>query len=281
MTQAVFSYSRIKARRDKLFRDALRPYIDAHIVGTVVYDMSKDILAELPDTAVQAAVFSSVRALAGTTLNEAAAGELAWRIAGNVDLLIDGVPILPWTRQIADEHVPVCVISVQPYFRKNNSGQLLKCRALAGTPCPMSFSQFLSDNNCRSISRTLGFSAPWGQYPYSAPAQFVNLLFFAHIEASRSGETPCFAKVSASGSMIKANRQLLEVRCRAAPCPRGYDHSCAVCHVGHVDCVYAVHPITYTPQYCNNCKIDSFFDPKDAGLICVRCRAASSRRIMQ
>lgn len=278
MTQAVFSYSRIKVRRDKLYNNALSPYIDAHIVGTVVYDMSKDILAALPETAVQAAVFDSVRALAGTILIKSAAGELAWRIAGNVDRLIDGVPVLPWTRQIADELVPVCVISVRPYFRKNNSGQLLQCRALAGTPCPMSFSQFLSDGNCRAISRALGFSAPWGQYPYSSPAQFVNLLFFAHIEANRSGETPYFARVSSSGSMVKANRQLLEVRCRAAPCPQGYDHPCAVCHVGHDVCEYAVHPVTYEPRYCENCKINSFFDPKDTGLMCVRCRAAGSRR---
>lgn len=278
MTQATFSYQRIKARRDKLFSRALRPYIDAHIVGTVVYDMSKDIMAELPETAVRAAVFDSVRALAGTTLTSAAAGELAWRLAGNVDKLIDGLPVLPWTRQISDELVPVCVINVRPYFRKNNSGQLLSCRAIAGTPCPMMFTQFLSDGNCRAISRALGFSAPWGQYPYSSPLQFVNLLFFAHVEADRSREMPYFSRVSASSSMIKANRQLLEVRCRAIPCPQGYDHPCAVCWVGHDVCEYGVHPRTYESRYCENCKINGFFDPADNGLMCVRCRHASSRR---
>ena len=261
-----------------MFTRALRPYIDAHIVGTVVYDMSKDILAELPETAARTAVFDSVRALAGTILTLPAAKQLAWRLAGNVDKLIDGLPVLPWTRQIADESVPVCVEHVQPYFRKNNSGQLLHCRAIAGTPCPMSFTQFLSDGNCRAISRSLGFSAPWGQYPYSSPAQFVNLLFFAHIEAARSGEKPYFSKVSASGSMVKANRQLLEVRCRAVPCPQGYDHSCANCPVGHDVCDYAVHPRTYEPRYCNNCNINSFFDPGDNSLMCVRCCAAAGRR---
>lgn len=278
MTQAVFSYQRVKARRDKLFTRALRPYIDAHIVGTVVYDMSKDIMAELPETAVRTAVFDSIRALAGTILTSPAAGQLAWRLAGNVDRLIDGIPVLPWTRQIADELVPVCVENVRPYFRKNNSGQLLECRALAGTPCPMSFTQFLSDGNCRAISRALGFSAPWGHYPYSTAVQFVNLLFFAHVEAARSGETPYFSKVSASGSMVKANRQLLEVRCRAVPCPQGYDHPCANCPVGHDVCEYGVHAQTYEPRYCENCKIDGFFDPADNGIMCVRCRAACSRR---
>jgi hypothetical protein len=278
MTQAVFSYQRIKARRNKLFNSALRPYIDAHIVGTVVYDMSKDILAELPDTVARTAVFDSIRAIAGTILTSPAAGQFAWRLAGNVDKLIDGVPVLPWTRQIADELVPVCVEQVQPYFRKNNSGQLLHCRAIAGTPCPMSFTQFLSDGNCRAISRSLGFSAPWGQYPYSSPAQFVNLLFFAHIEAARSGEKPYFSKVSASGSMVKANRHLLEVRCRAVPCPQGYDHPCANCHVGHDVCEYAVHPRTYEPRHCDSCNTTGFFDPEDNSLMCVRCCAAAGRR---
>lgn len=235
-------------------------------------------MAELPETVARTAVFDSIRALAGTILTRPAAGELAWRLAGNVDRLIAGVPVLPWTRQIADEFVPVCVESVRPYFRKNNSGQLLRCRAVAGTPCPMEFTQFLSDGNCRAISRALGFSAPWGQYPYTAPAQFVNLLFFAHVEASRSGETPYFSRVSASDSMVKANRQLLEVRCRVVPCPQGYDHPCANCWVGHDSCEYAVHPRTYEPRYCDSCKINGFFDPDDNGLMCVRCRASASRR---
>jgi hypothetical protein len=278
MPPAAFSYQRVKARRDKLFTSALRPYIDAHIVGTVVYDMSKDIMAELPETAVRAAVFDSVRALAGTILTNSAAKSLAWRLAGNVDKLIDGSPVLPWTRQIADEHVPVCVESVRPYFRKNNPGHLLYCRALAGTPCALGFTQFLADGNCRSISRTLGFSAPWGQYPYTTPMHFVNLLFFAHIDAGRSGETPYFSQVSATGSMIKANRQLLEVRCRAQPCPQGYDHACADCFVGHDVCEHAVHPRTYESRYCENCKMNGFFDPTDPVLMCVRCQHASSRR---
>lgn len=280
MNLAPFSYTRVKARRSKLFSRALRPYIDAHIVGNVVYDMSKDILAELPETTVHTAVFDSVRALAGTVLTSAAAGSFAWRLAGNVDRLIAGLPVLPWTRQIEDELVPVCVESVRPYARKKNPGQLLFCRALAGTPCPMGFSQFLSDGNCRAIARTLGFSAPWGQYPYSSPAQFVNLLFFAHVEAARSGETPYFSRVSASGSMIKENRKLLEVRCRAMPCPQGYDHACAVCWVGHDLCPYAVHPRTYEQRYCEQCRLNAFFDPAENGLFCVRCQRASRQNEM-
>jgi hypothetical protein len=241
--------------------------------------MCRDILAEMPDSVSQLAVFDSVRALAGTKLTRKTASELAWRLAGNLDKLTAGQSVLPWTRQIDDEIVPIIVENVRPFKRKNTPGFIFNCRVLAGSPCPMTFTQFLSKASCGAISQSIGFSKSWGPYPYTSALHFVNLLFFAHIEAARSRETPFFLKVSASSSMIKENRGRIEVRTRARPCPDQYEHACIHCWLGYDQCAYATHPRTYESRHCSNCNADGFFDPADNGLLCVRCRYRAAQHV--
>jgi len=279
MKRPPFSYTRLRQYRDRLADRALRPYIDAMVGGETLRDICRDVLNELPNSIVSAAVFDSIRALAGTTLTRSAANTLAWRLAGNIEKLKDGAPVLPWTRQLEDELVPVCVEGVRPYKRKTTSGYILTCRAVGGSPCPMSFTQFFSQNSCRAISQTLGFSAPWGAYPYTTAMHFLNLLFFAHIDAERSREQPSFSTVSVSSSMFRDNRGLIEVRTRARPCPDGYEHSCVHCWLGADDCMFATHRRTYTTRYCDACQTDAFFDPSDNGFLCVRCKNNASRHI--
>lgn len=272
MTAKKFSRKQIFNRRGQLF-DILRRYVDLQIVGDVVFALTNDLIAALPTTVSRNAVFESVRVMAGTTLTTKAAAKFAWRLAGNMDALIAGDPVLPWTRQLHDEIVPVCVERVVPMRRKDKHGYLFYCRVLAGTPCTELITQFFSANSCRAISRVVGFATnSWGPYQYGGIGiHFVNLLFFAHIDAAKSRDKPAFFRVSVSSSMLKANKQLLGVRCRLAPCPLGYEHACANCPVGYDECSFAVHAKTYVETYCRTCRTDSFFDPESDGLMCVNC----------
>ncbi|NDD53097.1 hypothetical protein EBZ39_04320 [bacterium] len=279
MKRPPFSYARLRQCRDKLAERALRPYIDANVAGETLRDICRDVLAELPASVSQPAVFDSIRALAGTRLSRQAAYGLAWRLAGNIETLKAGLPVLPWTRQLEDELVPVCVEGVRPYKRKTTSGYILECRAVGGTPTAMLITPFFSQNSCRAISQTLGFSAPWGAYPYTTAMHFLNLLFFAHVEAERSREQPVFSKVSVSSSMLRDNRGLIEVRTRARPCPEGYEHSCVHCWLGADQCMFATHQRTYVTRFCPACQTDAFFDPRDSGVMCVRCRNTASRQV--
>jgi len=277
MTRPAFSYARLRKYRDRLAEQSLRPYIDAVISGDTLRDVCRDVLAELPAAVSQPALFDSIRALAGTRLTRQAAYALAWRLAGNLEKLKAGMPVLPWTRQLEDELVPVRVESVRPYKRKTMQGYMLECRAIGGSPCPMTFNQFFSQNSCRAISQSLGFSAPWGAYPYTTAMHFLHLLFFAHVEAERSRETPAFSKVSVSSSMFQHNRALIEVRTRARPCPDAYEHSCVHCWLGTDQCAFATHTRTYVTRHCDGCQTEAFFDPQDGGVLCVRCKHTASR----
>jgi hypothetical protein len=267
-----FSYQRVIKLRDKIYDSAFSTYVGRVVSREVIYGLHRDLLSCLPQSVPQGAVFETIRVLSGKTFTQKTAATLAWRIAGNIDLLLADTPVLPWTRQFANERVPVCVEHIVPAQRRNISGFTFHCRALAGTPCTMLFPEFVSDRSCAAISRTLGFSAPWGPYPYSTPLHFVNLLFFAHIDAERSRRTPAFTQVTASSSMVAANRRLIAVRCRAAPCPLAFEHACERCYFGYDQCDFATHARTYVAQYCPACEADGFFNPGEPAVVCVRCQ---------
>lgn len=272
-----FSRKQILNRRRQLF-EVLSRYIDHQISGDVIFTLTDDLMVLLPNTVSRNAVFESVRVMAGTTLTAKIAAKFAWRLAGNMDALIAGDAVLPWTQQLHDEVVPVCVERVTPMRRKDKYGYLFHCRVLAGTSCAEVITQFFSANSCRAIARVVGFATnSWGPYQYGGiGVHFVNLLFFAHIDAARSRDKPTFHRVSASSSMLKANKQLLSVRCRLAPCPLGYEHACANCPVGYHECSYSVHPKTYVEAHCRTCNADSFFDPDADGLMCVNCNKVNN-----
>lgn len=268
-----FSFTRVRTRRDNIFSHALSPYIGSSIVGDTIKDLCEDLLRQLPQTVSRDALFESIRVLAGTTLGQRDARELAWRLAGNVDRLVEGARVMPWTRQIQDEVIPVRVERIQPDKRRNVYGFTMYVRALAGTPCPMVFPQFFSKQSCRAISRSLGFSSAFGLHPFNDPMHFMGLMFFAHLEADKSGDTPYFKKVSGSSGLKALNRPKIEVRCRAKPCPRGYTHACSKCWLGQEDCPAGIYPKTLIQRECAECVNMGFFEPDDEGAVCMNCRA--------
>lgn len=274
MSVAKFNLQHIKKRRNKIAAFLSSHYVGRPIVGEAIADIANHIVSVLPKTVSPSAVFETVRLIAGRTLSSTDVLEFAWRIAGNVDQLIAGEHIVEWTRQVSDEVVPVRVETVTPTSRRNEFGFNLRCRVQAGSSCPIAFTQFFSARSCKAISRVIGFSSTsWGPYQYGGvAAHFVNMLFFAHIEAARSRDQPWFRHVSVASGMLKANKALLDVRCRVKPCPVGYTHSCAECIVGYADCSYATHKLTYVEQLCSVCGKTALFDPAAAAGSCISCQ---------
>lgn len=268
----MFSRSRILRRRTKLFR-ALAAYINVEISGAVIQNMADDILKEMPATVVRAAVYDSVRAAAGTVLTRPKAARFAWRLAGNIERLEAGGAVLPWSGHVVNEIVPVCVERVVPFVQGKRSGYIFHCRAQAGSMCAEVFTQFFASNSLRAIARVVGFSTnSRGPLQYGGVARhFVNLLFFAHMDAALSRNGPAFHNVSISSGMLQKNKELLRVRCQAEPCPQGYTHACANCFRGYDTCLYAVRDKTFSEAHCRLCNQSSFFDPSGDGLACINC----------
>lgn len=277
MLKTKFSYTQTIKRRNALFGHVFSPRIGTLITGEHLNDMTDAVLLQMPKAVTKNAVFESLRAFAGTQISQKTAGEISWRLAGNIQRLIDGIPVLPWTRQIEDEMVPVQVERVISGKRKEKLGYYFTLRAVAGSPCPISFTHFISRLACKMIIRAVGFSGmSWGKHPYANMSpHFTGLLFFAHVEAERSREQPYFHNVSASSSMLKRNKALLDVRCRVKPCPFAYQHHCVDCHIGYLDCQYSTHKNTYDLRHCSCCDKEAFFDPKIPAMMCIRCQHAN------
>lgn len=271
-----FSYRRVVNRRKALISKAMRPYMEARLIGNTVSDFCDDIMAEMPPTVSRDAVFESVRIFAGTQLSRRTALEIAWRLAGNIDDLIAGKPVLPWEQQVRDEVIPVRVEKMRPEKRKDTWGYILYCRALAGSPCPMVFPKFCSKRSCDGIARNIGFSAAWGLYPFQHPMYLVNLMFFAHVEAARSQEFPFFHQVSCNTGLKADNRAKIEVRCRVRGCPRNFQHQCAQCPIGYDQCPAGIYPKTLVSRPCSKCNTTAFFEPDDEdSRVCLNCRQTS------
>lgn len=262
-----FSLSRVFKQRDKLFQ-AVQPYVDRKISGETLYDLVSDVYRALPNFVSHDAVFESSRVLAGDSLDRKTAAEFAWRLAGNIDTLISGKPVLPWTRQASDEWVPVVVMRVDPAARRGKPGHMFQLRALAGTPCPRAFSHYMSRASCAAISRSVGFSR---NMPYINSAYFTGLKFWVHVEAAKSNETLFFNEISCPASMQTNNRKILEIRSRVAPCPRGFQHECLNCVVGYDTCTAAIFAKELVMRMCPKCNRNAHFDITRSEELCLTC----------
>jgi hypothetical protein len=262
-----FNIARVFKQREKLFL-ALKPYIGALLSGQVFTDVVEDIYPALPDNVSHDAVFESTRCLAGVELTRKIAAEFAWRISGNIDLLTHGRPVIPWTMQIRDEWVPVQIIRVEQAHRHYRPGYLFHCRALAGSPCPLVFEQFLSRGSCAGIARTVGFNSVT---PYTNGLHFTNLRMWVGVEAARSAEAPQFQQVDCSAAMKAHNKKLIAIRTRAQPCPRNFSHLCEHCEIGYDECPAAIFPKRLEKKLCENCNEVRYFDPTRHDKYCMAC----------
>lgn len=269
-----FNISRIFKQRDNFFQ-TIRTYIDLEIVSTTFTDFVNDLYRGMPKHISHDAVFESCRAIAGEILTRKTAAEFAWRLAGNVDALADGRPVIPWTRQIRDEWVPVQITHVDPTTRRGKFGYLFRCRALAGTYCPFTFEQFFSRGSCTAISRLVGFSRT---LPYTNPSYLTGLRMLAYVEASKSIEQPQFQQFDCSPSMRAFNKKIIEIRTRRRPCPRNFDRECAQCPVGADQCKASIFLRGLEQRYCAKCNKVTHFDLTRSDELCLGCWTAKKLR---
>jgi len=261
------SLSRIFKQRDKLFQ-TIKPYIDIRLTGESLHDLVADVYRVLPNYVSNDAVFESCRILAGTKLDRKTAAELAWRIAGNIDLLIKSKPVLPWVGQVKDEWVPVQVIRVDPSSRYKKFGSTFLCRALAGSFCPSTFEQSLSSASCSAIARVVGFSK---NMPHTNSLYFTNLRFWAFIEAVKSSDRPQFQQVDCAPAMRAHNRRILAIRTRNQPCPKDFQHLCEHCPIGYDTCRASIYAKNLERRACPACNTLSYFDLTRSDELCLQC----------
>lgn len=269
--------------RTRLVETVFPPYYGVPLTGDCLDSMVQDLRAALPGKIPYAALFETVRGLAGKELDAGQLAVFAWRVAGNIRKLQAGHPVYPWTHQAKDEWVPFQVIrGVVTRGRYNKIGVYFDFRALAGTLCPTQVSRFWSTSACGFAAREMGFSRSDGKYPYTVGEQLVGLRFYGLVEAERSRGEPWFQEVRCPGGFVKWNRDILNVRLRHKPCPFEWTHACHQCVIGYEivrdeagniqpACDAATHPKNYVSVFCNDCGETAYRDPEHDEDLCVRC----------
>ena len=269
-----FNLPQVFKQRDRLINKVFERYEGLTVDGGVVQSIVTRLAWCLPAGISRDVLFETVRYLAGREMTDVESARLAWRIAGNIRLLKSGTPVSPWVVQTRDEWVPLlCLQALPGRNRRNNIGTNFTFRILAGTACPVKTSVFWKSGLTRAISRRMGFSAPWGEYPFARPSELVGLRLLGHVEAARSRGSPVFFRVECSSSMQKWNRDaVLKRRFRKEPCPHNYSHHCHQCVVGFTECSAGTHRYTYEIDQCDGCgTAEALFDPELNSPHCVQC----------
>ena len=196
------------------------------------------------------------------------AAEFAWRLAGNLDNLLNGIPVVPWSRQLTDEWMPVQILRLDLTNRRGKSGFLTRFRVLAGSYCPGIFEQFLTRASCAVIARAIGFSR---SRPYMHGSHLTNLRLAVFIEAARSSEQLYFKEIACPAAMKAHNIELIDIRVRNKPCLFNYDHMCESCAEGYITCPAAVFQQPLSLEHCPKCDSVRAFDLSRSAEMCFNC----------
>lgn len=232
----------------------------------------------------------SLRCLLDQRLTRELARETAHRIAGNVQRLRERRPVPPWVAQHDHEWVPVQVLAARPLRqeRSRKMGSVLTMKILAGTPCPLTVTEWWSLRRCRLFSKDFGFSSQRNREsaasrrPFSAPEQLVQMRMYRLVDPALSREVPALTDVAFVDSMRDWNRAVLRRRFREGfDCPLGMPRSfsCHRCHLGYAaenkrSCPAATHRLTYRRRVCEGCGESAYHDKEIPYRGCVNCYLA-------
>jgi hypothetical protein len=250
------------------------------ISGAELEDFVSVICNALPGDVRMEPVEQSVICMTVDPITEESLSDLAWRLAGNLHLLRQGVPALPWTHQPELEWVPMqCVESLPRRTYRGKLAAKVKFRVLAGSACPKLIAKHWTQRFMRYLSTSIGFSKPWGDHAFSDIHEFVGLRMYGLLDPETSIGEPDFEKVKVTSPLHKYNRSLMRKRSRLGgfECPAAYTHRCFNCPVGYDRCEAGTHPKTYSKGFCQTCKRDAWMDPRclDIG-VCVDCMNVKS-----
>ncbi len=276
MTEVVpkFNLYRVAELRKKLYRRVFADRFDEVICSEVLNSSTRDVLKSVPG-AKRDAVYETLRVYAGEVLTAKLGVSLCWLIAGNADKLKSGIPVRVWNSQTTDEWMPMKVVSVQ--LARPYKDILIECafKILAGSASELTIVRYLSRAAVKYVARKIGFSPPYGLYPYHNPEELTGLRLIGKFEPQWVRDSlPSFREVYCPSSMAQRNRaEYLCVRSRkVAQCPSEFNHACAKCAYGTDRCKYAVHPATYEVGRCPRCENnDALFNPAVPSTLCVAC----------
>jgi len=251
-----------------------------------------DILhAELPRNILRGTILNSIKGLLKKTLDADLLLETCWRLAGNVEQLLEQEAVPVWGQQTKFEWIPAEICEVSTVKRFSKLEHQFVFASLAGSIVPLKLVQNWSFRKTYYLTtyrdehgngfgfgrhRMNGRGEQLGHLLYYDVRQFYGLQCLLLLDPTRSMTDPVATEIGQTGAMTKHNRDLIRQRDRSeTACIKGLgDHQeCYTCPYGTDRCVNATHPVTYAKGACPRCTKMGFFDPQEEDHlgICVNC----------
>jgi len=231
----------VERLRDRLISQFFFSRYQVVCDAQVLTDWS-NVLAErlrVPPTTI----FDSMSYLVGRPLARDDAFQVAWRLAGGLDLLKQGRPVSPWSRQTGREEVLVYLHSFESKVDHQHRPLASYAGTIyTGTPSGLEGSCAWPRGLLAAVARRVGFTHARGSYPMRHPSEMVGLRVCVVVEPRTGDSKPYFSQIVEKPALVNWNRKnVLAYRTRKMPCPQQRMNPCHECPVGLGECRAATH----------------------------------------
>jgi hypothetical protein len=268
--------------RAKCLKAAFSGYFQEDSSSREFFDLVRQVRKCLPAGLSDQVIVDSISHLKGGLVTDNEVGETAWRIAGNIPLLKQGVPVCSTISMTHSGWGVVQVKSCRPFLlnpssrHTRNRGCIYTLFVLTGPAAGKTIEKFLGLKYLKGISKALGFSAPYKKTPFKDERELFWMRFAGWFspELARDNK-PSFSEVVVSSAMKNWNKNLIKLRKRIGfNCPISQPEAklpCYNCWMGKDRCSAATHGETYVVDVCGYCGSDSLFSPSSSSDKCLNC----------
>jgi hypothetical protein len=269
----------------------LTGFLGHKIVGPTFHAFVDKLQQTLPDKILRITVQKSVQSLLKQELTEDLLLNTCWRLAGNLDKLLNQQPVDAWVRQKEFEWALVQVCDVFTSKKINQLMHTFTFQSQSGSIVPLKLTQnwSLKKTNYLALYRNnkhLGFGFRRSDINnrgeqrsnslYHDVRQFYGLRCFLLLDPKRSQADPVAVEVGHTSATMTHNKQLISARDRLqSKCLRGFPDTveCFQCPYGTDNCVLATHKLTYRKAVCPKCAKLWFLDPAELDFpgLCINC----------
>lgn len=280
----------ILTRRDNMTGE-LTGFLGHVLVGATFHAFVDKLHQTLPDNILRITVHKSVHDLLKKELTADLLLNTCWRLAGNIDKLLNQQPVEPWIRQSELEWIPTQICDVVVTRKLKKLLTTLTFQSLAGSIVPMKLTQNWSAKKTSYLAvyrndKQLGFGfrrsninrrgEQLNNCLFQDVNQFYGLRCFLLLDPKRSQADPVAIEVGHTSATMSYNRQLISARDRLQnKCVRGLPGAveCFRCPYGVDKCTLATHEVSYRKGTCSRCSKFGFFDPTEMDFpgICTTC----------
>jgi hypothetical protein len=285
-----YEYTKVMAIRDKL-RVAMSSFVEP-LTGEVFASLVAALSAAMPSSVPTTAIGGSLTRYVGSVLTAEDRETIAKRLAGNLEQLKAGRPVLSWFAPKDPEWVLAEISNIVVVNYRGSRHNRLTFDVITGSCAGYEAQAFWSFNKLSYLavatqeheSYGFGLVSPRvtklgefrSKYAYKDYRQLIGMHCYLLLDPVKSKESPEFYTVGHAAGTSAHNRRLLKERTRElSPCllDATISYDCYACAAGRDKCPRAVRLLTYRRRVCEACKKIGFVDPNDKEHVnvCMSC----------